>query len=177
VGVTSFGEDVGKLEDTLEALAIPRRLPSSPPQAKGLKPREWVDCQEVGFMLSDAELVADTQASNGAAARMRGDTDTWGIQVKLQMLLPETGKWDLYAAVRIDKGEGPDSAPAVLVGVSPGPYKTLTVGQLADERYHVVKLPGGPYTYNATQDVWLAPPNSKAIKYMYVDRIFAVKVE
>ncbi len=121
VGVTSFGEDVGKLEDTLEALAIPRRLPSSPPQAKGLKAGEWVDCQEVGFMLSDAELVADTQASNGAAARMRGDTDTWGIQVKLQMLLPETGKWDLYAAVRIDKGEGPDSAPAVLAGVSPGP--------------------------------------------------------
>ncbi len=48
---------------------------------------------------------------------------------------------------------------------------------MADERYHVVKLPGGPYTYNAEQAVWLAPPNSKAIKYMYVDRIFAVKAK
>ncbi len=175
-GVKAFGESTGSVEDMLAALVVPRKLAPPPAPCRGLPRERWVEAQDLAFQLCDATIVPDPKASDGAAARLPGDTDVWGIQYPLQMLLPEEGEWEIYAAVRIDRGEGQADDLAMLLGISPGPHIELKVRELADEHYHVIKLPGGPYRYNAEQSLWAAPPNSRAVRFVYVDRVFAVRV-
>ncbi len=174
-GVKAFGEGTGRVEDILAALSIPRRLAPPPPECRGLPDSHWVQAQDISFRLADATIVADPKASDGGAARMPGNTSVWGIQYPLQMLLPEEGQWDIYAEVRIDPGRGKPDDTAMLLGIDPGPHIQLRLADLADGRYHAVKLPGGPYSYNAMQVFWAAPPNSKAVRFIYVDRVFAIR--
>ena len=179
-GVTALGEGVGKIRDTLAALRVERKSPRIPKVCHGLARSDWVEAQDLGFRLADAVIVADPNASDGGAARMPGKSDVWGIQYPFQMLLPESGVWDVYAEIRVDPEPGASpEALAMLLGVHPGPRNgnllKLRVGDLSDGKYHLVRLPGSPFHYNAQDTFWAAPPNSKAITFMYVDRLVAVR--
>lgn len=104
---------------------------------------------------------------------MKGNSPHWGIQMKLDAL-PSEGRWKLFASVRVDPGSGSEEATALTVGVHPGHRRTIKVSEVADGQYHTFELPG-TYINDAGTALWFAPPNSDAIKAMYVDRVVAVR--
>jgi hypothetical protein len=56
-------------------------------------------------------------------------------------------------------------------------FERVSVGALNDGRYHFVRIPGGPFGYDAdhSKGVYVQAPNAKYVQYVYVDRIVAVK--
>ena len=176
-GVTHFSEDLS-IQTILQAMTIPRKLPPPPSLCKGLPDDAWVDAQDLSFVLAGpATFVADPKASDGGAVRMPGQTDVWGIQLPLSTFLPAEGKWKLYAVVRVEKDQDNPQQTALRLGVDPGPSKPVLLQDLSDGAYHIIPLPGGPYTGQTPQTLWIAPPNSHAIRFLYVDRIFAVRAQ
>ncbi len=169
-----FGEGTGDIDTLLASLQYPRIVPAPPVNCE--TGDTYIDYQDINFKLSEAQLVYDEAASDHGAARMVGSTDAWGIQIPFQMLLPETGQWDVYVAVKIDPNDGADEdAAAILVGVDGTPHnREIPLKALADGKYHILQVTGNPYSYNAQQTLWVAPPNSDTIDYLYVDRVFAV---
>lgn len=173
--ITQYREG-GSIKTLMSALRVPRTSPK-PPQRCMHKPSDCRVIEEFGLHLAGgAHVVPDSRASDGAAVRMPGTSRVWGIQLPLSELLPPTGSWSIVASVRVSRGRvgGDDDPAAVVLGVNPGPYRTVHLNELADGRYHNVQLKGrwraGPKKY-----VWIAPPHSRAVKAVYVDRIFAVR--
>lgn len=172
-GLRSYGENVGSLEALYQAMKIERKVPPVPEICRGLPASNWVDYQDLSLRrYAGAEITEDRLASDNGALTMPGNKPDWGIQMKLDNLPPE-GKWKLYAVVRVDPGRGPDSAAALIFGVHPGANRKVTLGEVRDGQYHTFGLPGA-YDSNAGQGLFFAPPNSGAIRRMYVDRVIAV---
>lgn len=169
----SFGEGTGDLNDMLASFRYPRVVPSTPVLCTG---GGCIEYEDFNFRLAEAQLVHDELASDHGAARMVGSTPVWGVQVPFQMLLPETGQWDIYADVRVDPGVDVDGdAVALRLGVDPTPHgRDIPLKALADGRYHTLRITGSPYAFDAEKYLWFAPPASDAIQYMYVDRVYAV---
>ncbi len=175
-GMSSLAEGADSVDNILQGLRVPRALASTPIPCAGLASTDCVDLQDLGFDLADAELVGDSAASDGGAARLPGDTDIWGIQIPFQRLLPETGEWAIYARLRIEKGPvANEDETALWMGVDPGVTKRVPIRELGDETYHTVRIDGLFHRYDGLSYLWFAPPNSQTIDWLYVDRVFAIR--
>jgi hypothetical protein len=160
-------------------LAVERHPAAPPAMVAALPQQDWRDYQDLSFNRYDAaRIVPDDAASDGAAIRMNGNSSVWAMQFKLDKL-PTTGRWDLYAAVRVDAAAGHDAALGLRVGSAPpmNVFNTATVGLLNDGRYHFVKVPGGPFAFSANHEksIYIQPPNAGFVKYIYLDNLVAVR--
>ncbi|WP_413436906.1 DUF4838 domain-containing protein [Sulfuriferula sp. GW1] len=170
----------GNIKELDELLAVERRTPQAPAMVRDLAKSDWVDFQDLSFnRYESAQIVQDKSASDGAAARMNGDSSTWAVQFKLDKL-PKQGRWELYASVRVDAATNHDKDVGAKVGYSPpmGLFNAGLIGTLNDGRYHFIKVPGGPFRYDTDQGkgVYIQAPGEKYVKYVYVDRFIAVRV-
>jgi hypothetical protein len=168
----------GNLQELKDLLAVERKAAEAPDLAQGLPSTDWIDFQDLAFTRYGSKIVADPAASDGAAIRLDGGNGVWAAQLR-RYKLPREGRWDLYAAVRIDKGgKGTDTDPAVNIGLSPpmGRFNTGTVGELGDGTYHWIKVPGSPMAY-AQEDEQLVyvQPRIGMATFIYVDRVVAVR--
>ncbi|MBP1991703.1 DUF4838 domain-containing protein [Paenibacillus eucommiae] len=169
------------IELLYEWIEVGRTVPTIPDFVQSLPASDWVDFQDNAMRLHTpvgTKIVQDAKASDNAAVRVTGNTNTWAIQIP-DTTLPRTGKWKLYANVRIDPGTGSPSDKAFDFGIYPPMEDTAwkDYAEFADGEYHFVEFPW-VYEYDSAIDdhlVWLAPPNSNAIEYLYVDRIIAVR--
>jgi hypothetical protein len=169
----------GDMVELAQLLTVERHASAPPELSRGLPRSDWFELQELSFNRYDsAVIVQDASASDGAAARMAGNSSTWAIHLKLDKL-PKESKWELYAAIRVDAENGHDQDTGAIVGSYP-PMALLerkSVGELNDGRYHFVKIPGGPFGYDTdhSKGVYVQAANANYLKYVYVDRIVAVK--
>ncbi|GAA2760397.1 DUF4838 domain-containing protein [Actinopolymorpha rutila] len=178
-GLTRYSEGGGTPEDLLRQLRIATAPATPPATVAGLPPEDWADYQEPALRLYApvTTILDDPAASNGYTVRMPGNRSDWGVQLPLDSL-PTTGTWKVYATVRADTGTAAPDAAAMVAGVYPpfGNERTIKVSEVADGKYHELQLPG-VYEYDAANPkyVWIAPPNSSDIAYVYVDRVFVVR--
>lgn len=177
-GLTRYSEGGGTPEDLMRQLRI-ASAPATPPAAvAGLPLEDWVDYQEPALKLYApvTTILDDPDASNGYTVRMPGNRPDWGVQLPLAAL-PTTDTWKLYMAVRADTGTAAPDATAMVAGVWPpfGNERAITVAEVSDGSYYELELPG-TYQYDTDRYAWIAPPNAADIPYVYVDRIFAVRV-
>ncbi|MFW6060046.1 MAG: DUF4838 domain-containing protein [Phycisphaeraceae bacterium] len=178
-GISKFGEGVGSLASLVQTMSINRRVAAPPKLANGLSDDAWLDFQDLDLRrYGHTSVVEDEKASDGVAIRMPGNVGVWGVQMRLDNLPPE-GRWKLHVAVRIDAGEGAGDDTALQLGVYPpmANARRPSVADLADGEYRLLELPGGPYRHDPGESLWLAPPNSRAIAAMYVDRVIAVRTD
>jgi uncharacterized protein (DUF1800 family) len=193
----NLGESTGRTNDILDALQQPAVVPENICPQIGFDDASCLDFQDIGFELSEASITSDQNASDHRSAFISGDTvnydndgngtGVWGIQVSLQTLLPANSseKWDIFARVRIEINHAAgftseSDVPAFKAGISPGDYREYPVREFGDEQYHIIKVVGGPQSYNAQKSVWFSPPDKQrqepsSIINLYVDRVFAIK--
>ncbi|MGH8618836.1 MAG: DUF4838 domain-containing protein [Burkholderiales bacterium] len=170
----------GGMAELAELLAVERRTADVPDLARALPKVQWVDFQDLSFNRYDsARIVQDAAASDGAAVRMIGNSSTWAVQFKLDKL-PKQGAWDLYASVRVDAGGGQERETGARVGSYPpmGLFSQSAIGESSDGRYRLVKVPGGPFRHDPDhgKGVYVQAGGTKLVKYVYVDRLLAVRV-
>ncbi|MCH9813322.1 MAG: DUF4838 domain-containing protein [Epsilonproteobacteria bacterium] len=170
------GGDIAHLKAIID---LKRKKPSIPKLAKGLHTgKDWFDYQEYELKLCCADLVEDSVSSDGISAKMSGSEGAWGFQ--LPMLNFPTGKWDIYANVKINFNKDhsflDNKAIALYYGIHPTFIKGVKlVGQFEDNVYQSVKI-GSIDTTNIDADyIWLSPPENKEVKSVYVDRIYIIK--
>jgi len=169
------------IEFLYEAIEVGRTTPTIPDFVQHLPASDWVDYQDNAMLLYTpvgTKSVQDPKASDNAAARVRGTTNAWAIQI-LDSNLPKEGKWKIYASVRIDPGNGAPGDKAFEYGIYPPntDVSRKNISEFSDGEYHFVEFPS-LYEYDPTifdHGIWIAPPNSQAIEYLYVDRIIAVR--
>lgn len=168
----------GNLKELKDLLTIERKTPEAPDLAKGLAASDWIDFQDLAFTRYGSKIVADPAASDGAAIRLDGNNSVWAAQLR-RYKLPREGNWDLYAAVRIDKGgKGTDADAAVNIGLSPpmGRFNSGAVGELGDGTYHWIKVPRSPMNYaQGDEHLMYVQPRSGMTKYIYIDRVVAIR--
>ena len=171
----------GKNMDELAAIMDIERKDSAPPaMVKNLPASSWIEIQDLGInrYYKPTIIVADAQASDGAAARLNGNSPAWVIQVK-RHLVPEEGEWDIYAEVRVDAEGASDEDIALAIGSAPpmSRFTNIPYKNVKGEGYHVVKVPGGPFRYSGDEQSisYIRGPKSDKIKYIYVDRFFMVR--
>lgn len=171
----------GGMEELTELLDVKRHTPESPVMFWDLPATDWRVFQDLSFNRYDsARIVQDSKASDGAAVRIRGNSSTWAVQFKLDKL-PKDGEWDLYADVRVDATSGHDREEGARVGAYPpmSVFKGSPVGELNTGIYQLIKVPGGPFRHDPEhgRGMYVQAPNQKYIKYVYVDRLVAVRVK
>jgi hypothetical protein len=174
VGMSAYREGRGHPpKELLAALSIDRQRPTVPEVCRGKPATSCRRAQDLAFDLAGgARIVADTAASDGAAARQDGDRRAWGIQLPLDRLLPAQGDWRVYLQVRV---EGGDEGTLLKSGVYPGRHRSVQREALgADDGYALVALPG-TWQADASRYVWVAPKADAGIDAVYVDRIVAVR--
>lgn len=172
----------GKVKDLLSWMDVERKAAEVPDVAAQRTAEDWRDIQDMAFWrFGDACILTDAAASDNAAIRMSGKDSTWAIQLPIERV-PQEGTWELYAYVRIDAEEGHEAEPGARVGSSPpmGLFNTLTIGDLSDGKYHAIKVPGGPFQWqgdNRLRSIYIQSPAKPYIKWVYLDRIAAVRVK
>lgn len=171
----------GGMEELTELLAVNRHAPAPPAMVLGLSAADWRVFQDLSFNRYDsARIVQDSKASDGAAVRINGNSSTWAIQFKLDKL-PKEGRWDLYADVRVDATSGHDREEGVRVGAYPpmGIFNGSSMDALNTGTYQLIKVPGGPFRHDPDhgKGMYVQAPNQEYIKYVYVDRLVAVRVK
>ena len=174
-GMRAYREGGGaSLKRLVQALSIERHAAALPPVCRERPAEACRSAQELSLDLAGgAQIVADASAGDGAAVTMEGHKRAWGIQLPLDRLLPDEGRWQVYVAAR---ATADDSAGTVLrAGIYPGKRRGVSADDLAGEGYRYVELPG-LWTHDAGRTVWVAPTGSKAVQAIYVDRIVAVRV-
>jgi hypothetical protein len=169
----------GNAQELSEMLTVERHVAPPPAIVGKLSAQDWHVYQDLSFNRYDtARIVLDSVASDGAAIRMNGNSSVWAIQLKLHKL-PSSGQWDLYADVRVEATDGHDQADAVHVGSAPpmNRFNTVQVSKLKDGQYHLIKVPGGPFNFsmNYEKSIYIQPTNQLFVKYIYVDRLIAIR--
>ena len=175
-GMRAYREGGGaSLKRLVEALSIERRAAAVPPVCRDRPAAACRSAQELSLDLAGgARIVPDASAGDGAAVTMEGHRRAWGIQLPLDRLLPDEGRWQVYVAAR---ATADDSAGTVLrAGVYPGRRRGVSANDLAGEGYQFIALPG-LWQRDAGRTVWVAPTGSKAVRAIYVDRIVAVRAD
>ena len=162
-----------------ELIAIERKPAGKPEIVEGLPDADWREYNDLSINLYGAQLVADALASDGAAVRFSPKLGGWNAQFRLYKL-PREGRWDVYAAIRIDRGKATDEQVALNVGKAPpmNHIQPVTVGELGDGKYHWVKCIGSPMGFE--QDYGPGPsvyfqPRKGVTDGIFVDRIVAVR--
>ncbi len=161
----------------VEALSIARTPAPLPQRCREADEPACPVAQELSFDLAGgARIVAETGASNGAAARLSGDRSAWGIQLPLERLLPREGEWRIYARVRVPGSDGGYVDHGLNAGIYPGERGAYSQGELGDEAYTVIRLPG-TWRRGGDRYVWFASPRTGQVDAVIVDRLFAVREE
>jgi hypothetical protein len=144
----------------------------------GVPDSDWVSMEEDQFQLTaPAEVVGDAKVWNQNAVKLTGNTSTQAIRLPAQAM-PSTGKWKLYANVRMETGLA-SGINAFQVGISSSkPNETpISRAPLADGEYHYVEVPW-IYEADPQDELYLYIHTGDAlIENLYVDRIIAVKYE
>lgn len=164
-------------KDLIRLLAIERKPAARPEMVNGLPDSDWVEYSDQTINLYGAKIVEDEKASDGAALYFSPGLGGWNAQFR-RYKLPKEGKWDVYAAVRIDRGKAEDEKTALKMGISPpmGRFDSIKVSDISDGEYHWLKFPGSPMTYQQNDKHLLYfQPSSKVTEGVYVDRIVAVR--
>jgi hypothetical protein len=167
----------GTLKDLQTMLAIERKPAAKPDIVKGLPDEDWREYSDLTINRYGSFIVPDELASDGAALMLPGKSGGWIAQFR-RYKLPKEGKWDVYAAVRIDRGNAAENVKALNIGISPpmGRAKPVTVGDLADGQYHWIKIIGSPMTYEQGDEHLLYfQPIKGAVENTYVDRVVAIR--
>lgn len=169
----------GDIAELGQLLAIERRPASPPRQVAGLPPADWRVYQDLSLnRYGAARIVADPAAPDGAAVRMKGKSSAWTIQFKLDKL-PPSGRWDIYAAVRVDAPAAAAETVGLRVGSAPPMDRAdpVPAGAINDGQYHYIKVPGGPFahTVDHARSIYIQPPNQTVVKYLYVDSLLAIR--
>jgi hypothetical protein len=155
-----------------------KRVNPSIPKTISNKATQWLDFQEYELKLCCSEIVEDKKASSLSAARMTGDKSDWGIQLDLSSI--PKGKWKIYANVRIKKNDKLSVLdyvnPALYFGIYDKGIRNFSlINTLKDEEYHELEISSINIEDNEIGQIWIRPPASDKIEYIYVDRIFAIK--
>ncbi len=177
-GFTQYRQD-GTMAELAGIIAIDRKDSTPPKLVGGLPKSAWREIQEIGFnrYYASTIVVADSTASDGAAARLDGHQMAPLIQLKHHKL-PEEGLWDIYAEVRVDANDADPNDVALGIGTMPPQDggTNIKMSQLKDGGYTLIKAPGGPYRYNQDDQVVTFIRGGPKSKYVYVDRFFVVRV-
>jgi hypothetical protein len=170
-------------EERAEALLRKYGPPATPPgQAEGIPSSDWLDFQDGEFRLVRpgewTEVVGDTAASDGSAARMPGDHYEWAVSLPLSGDLAPGNPWHVYIAARCDATA--KEGRAMTMGIYDWAEKksvtdrTITVDGAAGSGYHVFDL--GAHEVSGSMYVWLAPPKRPGeVQHVYVDRVFLIR--
>lgn len=175
-GLKLYRQD-GSIDELSRLLAIERRESKSSELISNIPKSDWFELQDLSFnRYSSTDILADPAASDGASARMLGSDPTWAVQVKLDKL-PKTGCWDLYVDIRADGDPSRENDNAARVGSYPpfGNFAEVKLGDLKDNRYHSVKVPGGPFSYSESFERGIYVQPQAATKFVYVDRATGVR--
>jgi hypothetical protein len=169
-GVTNYNED-SSINELYAAMNIERKNPVNP--AIISLDDEWIDFQDLDFSICcGADIVQDNKASDNGAVKYSGQE--WAIQVKLDML-PSEGAWELYANIRCDVKPGSKvQSKAFNMGIYPGGKRTPLVSDVNDGKYHLLKFPGMPVSYQTGRVLWFTVDES--VTNIYVDRIIARRI-
>jgi hypothetical protein len=131
-----------------------------------------------------SETRSDPLSSDGLAAWMPGGHHEWAIQFPLNKL-PErvrSGKWRVYALVRVVKAKGsdPNNTVAFTAGVydtsantSRGDTSTPLKDVAADYRSYML----GTVETNSALYVWIAPAANPLVESVWVDRLYFVPAD
>jgi hypothetical protein len=127
-----------------------------------------------------AEIRPDLAASDRRAVWMPGSHQEWAFRIPGTALPAQAraGKWKVYAVVRVEKDSGgADDSIAFSAGVYdtktrayPANLKALLADAASAYRSYLL----GTVEFNPDRDIWVAPAGNKAVKAIYVDRIFLV---
>ena len=161
-----------------------KRLVVAPPPADipGIRASTCIDIQENVASLYKpgefADIRPDAAASDHRAVWMPGNHQEWAFRIAGASLPAKAyaGKWKLYVVARVEttSGAAPDAT-----AFSAGVHDNKTQASLADlivkvgeagEGYHSHLL--GTVELNSDRDIWIAPPGDKAVKAVYVDRVY-----
>jgi hypothetical protein len=166
----------GEIENIKQVIDIDRKKSVPPVLVKGLKQGiDWYEFQEYALKLCCADLVEDSQSSDGVSAVMKGSLGDWGFQ--LDVLNFPKGKWDIYVDVKIEyeksKGLLDSGSIAFYYGIHPTIIKGGKLfAQCEDGKYMSVKVGTIDTQKSDAKTIWLSPASNKLVKNMYVDRIF-----
>jgi hypothetical protein len=179
-GLTEYRQG-GGLDELSALLAIERRQPEPSGTVSGLAQSDWFELQDLSFNRYDGTaIVADSAASDGAAARILSSDQSWAIQIKLDKL-PKAGCWDLYFDTRVDGGEALADGKAVRVGSYPpmGRFSELRFKDFKSGRYRPVKVPGGPFSYTEdfNRGIYVQSAPGAGNEFVYVDRATGVRAK
>lgn len=169
----------GGMKELAGIIAIDLKDAPPPELVRGMPRSDWRVVQDLGLnRYDDATIVADSAASDGAAARLNGNETGWLIQLKHHKL-PENGLWRIYADVRVDAPDAGANDVALAIGSAPSMsnYLNVRMGELKSGDYRLIEVPGGPFHYDQDGQVvsYVRGGGSKNIKYIYVDRFILVR--
>jgi hypothetical protein len=166
--------------------APPKRLLRAPPppDLRGLKASKCVDLQDnvAGLYKPGefAEIRPDLAASDRRAVWMPGQHQEWAFRISGKALPPKarTGKWKVYAVVRVEKKSG---AAAEGIAFGAGVYDNATRAYPADYKAQLAYASDAYHSYlvgtvenSPNRDIWVAPAGNKAVSAIYVDRVYLV---
>jgi len=155
------------------------QLPTEVPAfVSHLNTNDWMSIEENQFQVAaPAAIVGDTKAWNQQAVQIPGKTAANAVTIE-QADLPSTGKWKLYANVRVESGLA-SNPNAMKVGLSPNTTEGTSIGKapLASGEYRYVEIPW-IYDAAAQADAQLFFNTADtSIDKLLIDRIIAVKYE
>ena len=177
----------GKMDELRQLVTVERKDEIAPAAlVEGLDKKDWVEFQEQSFNRYYARtfIVEDSAASDGAAARLDGRDNAWVLQL-WHARLPEEGSWEVYAAVRAEPagGAGAD-ANAFTFGASLDysekvNQRAVKFSELKEGEFVYIKIPGGPYKHRHSMpsSFFIHPASEKNVKYVFVDRLVAVRAK
>jgi hypothetical protein len=82
----------------------------------------------------------------------------------------------VWVDVRIHKEDWWTDTPAFSAGIYPGVKKVVNAAAQDASYYQSFALPG-QWKRDSERTIWIAPSGSESIQHIYVDRIFAVRVQ
>ncbi len=177
--IKKFSESIS-IKEIRKILLMNRPIPKPPKivKRKNLKEgKDWFDFQEYTLKLCCIKFVKDKDASDGVAVYMKGTQTDWGVQFDLSYL-PKSGKWDVYMSVKINPKKKlliNDYKFAFFYGDSKGKKRFSFVKNASKDGYIDIKI--GTYKRKLGETIWIRPPGNKAVKKLYVDRIFIIKAD
>jgi len=134
-----------------------------------------------------AEIRADATASDGAAVWMPGSHHEWALQIPVNKLpaAARTGRWKVYAVIRVQKKVGAPTAaaPTAASAFTSGVYDSEERVSRADAKATVAEAGDsyrsyflGTVDFKPGQYVWVAPAANAEVEAIWVDRIYLVPV-
>lgn len=187
----ALGEPVFSPGGAFQTL-IPRLKESFAPKvalpdfARNLPPGDVIDIQQGRFYLYRKNelsfVVPDAAASDGQAASVLGDTETWAAQAWMSEVFEGTegGLWHVYALARaIPKPGGAVTGTGFRTGVyDGGSRKSLTefnvpLEQVVGDQFVRVDL--GVQPLNSKSYIWFAPQRNSSVAEIRVDRVILVR--